>query len=216
MTHASTPLLLIGTLLFLTPKAWGTEPFRPDVTGKINTEGVLDVDHLEPCEGKVPLPEYYYLVQFIESPSLATEGDYLVVLRTDDQRYLLQATKVPIEKLLSKPTKVDIEIQIPESLASVIYDLWVNALLEVCYERRQHGGLDGENYLFSTFVVSLGWMHGCTWSPQGDLPPVWMMEAGKKLIAYARAKKRDPKTTEAELVILRDKLFRYIKAHGRH
>lgn len=216
MTHGSTPLLLIGTLLFLAPAARGTEPFRPDVTGKINTDGVQDVDHLEPYEGKVPLPEYYYLAQFIEAPAMLAEGDYLVVLRTEDGRYLLQATKVPTEKVLSKPEKPDFEIQIPESLASVIYDLWVNALLEVRYERRQHGGFDGETYLFSSFVTSLGWMHGYTWSPGGDLPPVWMMKAGKKLVVFARDEKRDAKTTEAELVVLRDKLFRYIKAHGKH
>ena len=59
-------------------------------------------------------------------------------------------------------------------------------------------------------------MHGYTWSPRGDLPPVWMMEAGKKLVAFARDEKRDAKRTEAQLVVLHDKLFRYIKAHGKH
>jgi hypothetical protein len=216
MTHIPTRLALVRLFLLLTATASGTEPFRPDVTGKINTEWIQDVDHLEPYEGKVPLPEYYYLAQFIEAPAMLAEGNYLAVLRTDDLRYLLQTAKFPTDKVLSKPAKPDIEIEIPESLAAVIYDLWVNALLEVRYERKQHGGFDGETYLFSTFVTSLGWMHGSTWSPDGDLPPAWMMEAGKKLVAFARNEKRNAKTTEAELTVLRDKLFRYVKAHGKH
>jgi hypothetical protein len=216
MTRIATSFALLGICLLAEATASATEPFKTDVTGKINTESVQDLDHLEPYNGKVAIPEYYYLAQFIEAGAMQAEGSYLVVIRTDDRRYLLQATRVPTEKLLSKPAKPDIEVQIPESLAAVIYDLWVNALLEVRYERKQHGGFDGETYLFSTFVMSLGWMHGTTWSPDGDLPPVWMMNAGKKLIAFARDQKRDSKTTEAELTILRDKLFQYIKAHGRH
>ena len=151
MTHAPTSFLLAPILVSLAPVAGATEPFRPDVTGKNYADGVQDIDHLEPCEGKVPLPEHYYLAQyylaqFIEVPALLAEGEYLVVLRTDDRRYLLQRTKIPTEKALSMPAKWDIEIEIPESLASVIYDLWVNALLEVRYERRQHGGFDGEMF----------------------------------------------------------------------
>ena len=141
MTHIATPLVLVGILLSLATTLSGTEPFRPDVTGKINTDWVQDLDHLEPYEGKVPLPEYYYLAQFIEVPAMLAEGAYLVVLRTDDGRYLLQATKVPTENAASKPAKPDIEIQIPESLASVVYDLWVNALLEVAMSADSTEGL---------------------------------------------------------------------------
>lgn len=215
VTHMSAALALVSTFLFLTATARGTEPFKPDVTGKINTVGADGgLDHLVPVQAAIP--EYDYLAQYIEAVALYDEGNYLVVLRTKDGRYVIQTVRVPEEKLLSRPTKPDIEIQISESFASVIYDLWVNALLEVHYERKQHGGLDGETSIFSTFVVSLGWMHGSTWSPSRDLPPAWMVEAGKKLIAFARDEKRDAKAAEAELTTLRDKLFRYIKTHGKH
>ena len=228
MTQSSTLLPLMGILLSLTAAAASTEPFRPDVTGKVTAEGVQDVDHLEPYEGAKAIEakaaartpwkfRYHYLAQFVAIPALRAEGDYLaVVLLSFDRRYLLQAAKIPTDKVLSKPPKPAIEIPIPESLASVVYDLWVNALLEVRYERRQHGVLDGETYLFSTFVTGLGWMHGSTASPGGDLPPVWMVQAGEKLLAFAREEKRDEKALEAELIVLRDKLFSYIRAHGKH
>jgi hypothetical protein len=43
-----------------------------------------------------------------------------------------------------------------------------------------------------------------------------MMNAGKKLVALAHDEKRDAKAAEAELTVLRDKLFRYIETHGKH
>ncbi len=216
MTQMPATLARVSTFLFLTTTAWCTEPFKPDVTGKVNTDWVENIDHLEPYEGKVPLPEYYYLAQFIEAPAMLVEGHYLVVLRTKDEKYLMRVGTFPTDQPLKEAPKADAEIQISEAFASVIYDLWVNALFEVRYERRQHGGFDGETYIFSTFVTSLGWMHGSTWSPSGDLPPTWVMNAGKKLVAFARDGERNAKTTEAELTVIRDKLFRYIKTHGKH
>src|SRR5262249_26798068 len=193
-------------------------PFKPDITGKECTEGVADIDHLEPCNLKLPLPEYYYLAEFIEAPStlIADYCQYLVVLRTKDEKYVIRVGTFSSDKPLKEPPKADVEIQISEAFASDIYDLWVNALLEVRYERRQHGGFDGETYIFSTFVTGLGWMHGFTWSPSGDLPPTWMMDAGKKLVAFARDEKRDAKATEDELTGLRNKFFQYIKKNGKH
>jgi hypothetical protein len=216
MTHLPTAVARVSAFLFFATTLWSTEPFKPDVAGEINTDWVADLDHLEPYEGKVHLPEYYYLAQFFEAPAMVDKANYLVILRTKDRRYLMRLSKIPADKFPGEAPKPDIEIEVPESLASVVYDLWVNALLEVRYERKQHGGFDGETYVFSTFVTSLGWMHGTTWSPSGDLPPTWMMNAGKKLVAFARDEKRDPKATEAELTVLRDKLFQYIKKNGKH
>ena len=216
MTDMPAVLARLSTFLFLSTTAWCTEPFTPDVTGKINTDGVENIDHLEPYEGEVRPPENYFLAQFIDAPAMLAEGHYLVVLRTKDEKYLVRVGKFPTDKPLKEPPKTDAEIQISEAFASVIYDLWVNALLEVRYERRQHGGFDGETYVFSTFVTSLGWMHGSTWSPSGDLPPTWMMNAGKKLVAFAHDQKRDAKATEGELTVLRDKLFQYIKKNGKY
>jgi len=216
MTHTLTQLTLLSLFLVVRATALGTQPFKPVVTGEINTDPIKELDHLEPFHGKVPLPEDYYLAQYFEAPALADQANYLIVLRTKDGRYLVRLSKTAHDKFPTEAPTPDKEIEIPESLASVIYDLWVNALLEVRYERRQHGGLDGELYYFSTFVTSLGWMHGYTWSPGGDLPPVWMMEAGKKLVAFAHDEKRSATAIEGELTVLRNKLFRYIKAHGKH
>ena len=204
--------LLISCVFTVT--AWTTELYKTDVTQRAMPEQGTLPDHLEPFQANVP--QDYYLAQFIEAPALVVEGNYLVVLRTKEGKCLMRTNKVPTEKLLLKPEKFEIEIQIPESLASVIYDMWVNALFEVRYDRSAGMGLDGTTYIFSTFVMGLGWMHGSTWSPSADLPPSWMVEAGNRLIGFARDPKRDVKATEADLKALRSKLFSYIKAHGKH
>lgn len=205
------PLLIF---LLLPLPAGTTEPYKVDVTQQAFAENAREIDHLEPAQGDTP--EFYYLAQFIESHSFV-EGSYLVVLRTEDGRYLMQTSKTPKDRRdFKKRPRANTEIQIPESLANVIYQMWVNALLEVRYNRKEYRGLDGSVYAFSTFVRSLGWMHGEIWSPSGESPPAWMVEAGSKLAAFARDPKRDVKKTEAEMTALRDKLFRYIKLHGKH
>ena len=200
-------------LMSLPLSAWATEPYKVDVTQQAFADSAPGIDHLEPARGDIP--EFYYIAQFIESPSFI-EGSYLVVLRTEDGRYLMRTGKTPKERSFAKPPKTDTEIQIPESLARVIYQIWVNALLEVRYDRKAYRGLDGAGYTFSTFVRALGWMHGGIWSPSGNSPPAWMVDAGSKLIAFAHDPKRNAKKTEAEMTTVRDKLFRYIKTHGKH
>ena len=85
------------------------------------------------------VPEFYYLAQFIQLPSFSEES-YLVVLRSEDGRYLLRAGPAPnytrwdlASRLgaFSNPPKTDTEVQIQESLAKVIYQIWFNALLGV-------------------------------------------------------------------------------------
>ena len=174
------------------------------------------MDHLEPFGGEVPVPKYYYLAQFIEAPSLLEHGNYLAVLKTKDGRYVVRTGKFPVAKPLPKEPVTDTEVQISESFASVIYDLWVNAIFEVRYDRTDHAGFDGTSYIFSTFVNGLGWMHGGTWSPSGDAPPAWLVDAGSKLVAFAQDPKRNPKKTEAEIAAIREKLFGYIEKHGKH
>src|ERR1051325_472486 len=153
MTQMPTALAGVSTFLFLVITAWCTEPFKTDVTGMVNTDWVENLDHLEPYEGEVRPPEFYYLAQFIEAPAMLAEGQYLVVLRAKDKKCLMRVGKFPTDKSLKEPPTTDAEIEISEAFASVIYDLWVNALLEVRYRSEEHGGFDGETYVFSTFVT---------------------------------------------------------------
>ena len=204
------PLLSL-VLLVLTARA--TEPYEVDVTQEAFAERASAIDHLEPAKGNIP--EFYYLAQFISYPSFS-DGSYLVVLRTEEGRYLIRSGVNTKGGELAKPPKFDTEIQIPESLARVIYELWVNALLEVRYDRKAYRGVDGVGYTFSTYVRALGWLHGCIWSPSDESPPVWMAQAGQMLVAFAHDPKRDVKKTEASMTAVRDKVLRYIKEHGKH
>jgi hypothetical protein len=229
--RTSLPLL---TLLLLTLSARTSEPYKVDVTQQALAEGAEEIDHLVPVDGGIP--EFYYIAQFIHSRSFV-DGSYMVVLRSEAPiaagstpdpfrtptpvtlakgRYLMRTGITPLKGGLSKPPKTDTEIQIPETLARVIYEIWVNALLEVRYDRKAYGGLDGDAYTFSTFVRALGWMHGSIWSPEGESPPAWMADAGTKLLAFARDSKGDAKTMEGELIAVRDKIYRYLKTHGKH
>jgi hypothetical protein len=205
--------LLFFLLLPLAFAALAAEPYKVDVTQEAFSESVSGIDHLEPVQGNIP--EFYYLAQFIQLPSFH-QGNYLVVSRTKEGRYLLRTGTMPKDGSVTDKPKMGPEVQIPESLAAVIYEIWVNALLEVRYDRKAYRGLDGTRYTFSTYVRALGWMHGGIWSPDNDAPPTWMVETGGKLLAFARDPKRDPKTLETELANTRDKLFRHLKTQGKH
>ena len=204
-----------------------TESVKVDVTNQSVTvngitpgsNGGILIDHLVPVDEHVPdrLPDgrgFYYIAQFMEAPPFSG-GSYLVVLRNENQSYLLRTGPIGNSLKSSTPPNTDTEVQIPQSLAKVIYETWVNALLQVRYSP---GGdpvcLDGTQYVFSTYIRG-GWMHGLTWSPRPDSPPPWMVDAGDKLLAFARDPKRDAQKTEAELTVLRDKLLRYINQVAR-
>lgn len=187
---------------------FSSEPYRVDVKQKVSAEYTDAIDHLEPVRGVIP--EFYYIAQYIESPSF-TKGTYMVVLKTKEDKYLLQLATTPADSRPIKRPKNETELEISESLAEVIYQIWVNALLEVRYDRKCYRGLDGADYTFSSFVRGTGWMHGSIWTPQADLPPKWLVDSAREIIAFARDPKRDEKKIEATLIQSRDKLFAYLK-----
>ncbi len=192
---------------------FAVEPYPVDVTQQ-EMAGAEDlIDHLEPVER--PVPEAYYIAQFIESPSF-NKGNYFAVYRTDDEKYKLRVTDIPADTRPSKAPKFETELEIPESMAKIIYEIWINALLEVRYYRQGYRGLDGTNYTFSSFVRGAGWRHGSIWSPSADLPPKWLVDSAYGIIEFARDPKRDAKKTEAWLVEKRDKLLTYLRKHGKH
>ncbi len=208
--------LLTFVLFACAPVCWSFEPFAVDVTQEEFAEHDPAIDHLLPAG--VSLPEFYYIAQFIVPPDTfpKRDGFSIVVLKTDDGRYLLQTAAIPQGSPLDTRQKPRLELQIPQTLAEVVYQIWVNTLLEARYDRKSYAGLDGGTFLFSTYVRGLGWMHGRIWSPDANLPPRWIVEAGEQLSDFVRNSQRDPRKTEAALIGIRDKLFEYLETNGKH
>ena len=193
--------------------AFSSEPYQVDIKQKAFPEATDDIDHLEPVGGLVPQGDY--IAQFIESPSF-TKGTYLALVKKESGKYVLQLATIPAGTCTQEKPKPEAELEIPVSLAEVIYQTWVNALLEVRYDRKSYRGFDGDDYIFSSFVRGLGVMHGCIWSPRADLPPRWLVDSAHELIAFVRSPKRDASKTQAALSATRDKLFAYLRNHGKH
>jgi hypothetical protein len=206
----------LSPLLVLVLSVWPalpSEPYQVDIKQKTFAEHGGDIDHLEPVRQLVPQGDY--IAQFIESPSF-TKGTYLALAKSQDGKYVLQLTTIPPDSCPKDKPKPETELEIPVSLAEVVYQTWVNALLEVRYDRKSYGGYDGTRYTFSSFVRGLGVMHGSIWSPEANLPPRWLVDSAHELIAFVRDPKRDPTKTGASLTATRDKLFAYLKDHGKH
>lgn len=192
------------------------KPFTMDAAENPLVDHTPSIDHLLPAG--VALPEFDYVAQFLVPPDTYPDRDgfSVVILKTDDDRYVLQTAVLPRGGGLATRQKPKSAIQISKSLADVVYQIRVNTILETRYDRQSYAGLDGTTYFFSTFVSSLGWMHGRVWEPHADLPPRWIVEAGEQLSEFARDPKRDPKKTEAAMLATRDKLFKYLKENGKH
>jgi hypothetical protein len=205
------PPLLVLTLTICV--ALPSEPYQVDIKQEAFAEATDDIDHLEPVRDLVPRGDY--IAQFIESPSF-TKGIYLALAKTENGKYILQLATIPADSCPKDKPKPETELEIPISLAEVIYQTWVNALLEVRYDRKSYKGYDGANYTFSSFVPGIGVMHGSIWSPRANLPPRWLVDSAHELIAFVRDPKRDPIKTEAAVRATRDKLFAYLKKHGKH
>ena len=208
---------LVGQIFLMCAfQGWAFEPFPVDVTQANLGDGKIpeEADHLRPQTDRVP--EIGCLVLYREDRSF-DPGNFVTIERADE-RYLLRWSVAPPTLPLSQVLKIkpNAVLEIPSSLAKLAYEIWVNALLETRYGRHREIGCDGTTYTFSTFAPKLGQLNGQTWSPEADLPPKWMVEAGNMLVAFANDPQRDPKQLEAQLTATRNKLFAYLKEHSKH
>ena len=106
------------------------------------------------------------------------------------------------------------KVEIPEDIASSVYSMWVNALLEVRYDRLGHSGKDGATDLFSVYIKGRGWLHGTALSPTKDLPPKWMEDSVTALIQFTKDK--DEAACRRNLTDLRDKLFAHLGTNAKN
>lgn len=208
-------MLALASLMLFSHSSLAWTPYKVDVTQEAMAESSESEDHLEPANDTGT--EFVYLAEFIQEPSFS-KGSYFVLFKQQKSGiYVLRTGPIP-DKVASgeKPPKGYRDVEIPKPLAEVIYQIWVNALLQTHYDKKSSMGLDGTTFIFSSFVRGLGWLHGTTWSPVAQLPPRWLADTGDQLFVFANDPKRDPKKMQATLEATRDRLFGYLKRHGSY
>ncbi len=199
----------------LSSTAFGWEPYSADVTQQAFSEGGQDFDHLEPASNS--LPETYYLIQFTQDVAEDYQTSHLEIRRDENSGKYLLLTWGEWKHESDQPPRsaklpISLRVEIPEDIASTTYNMWVNALFEVRYDRRDDGTLGGWSDTYSAYVRGKGWLHGYAENPAHELPPRWLEEAGMSLIQLARDK--NTARCRHDLAELHRKLFAYLAAHA--
>lgn len=202
-----------GLLLGASLPAFATEPQKVDVTQESFAPHGKTPDHFEPS--KIQVPEYYYMAQFVSFPSF-TNGNYVALVKGEKKNtFELRVAKVSGRSMTEAPKSTQ-SVNVPESLARPVYELWVNMLFETRYPKAAYHGLDGATHVFSTFIRALGWMHGSIWSPDENQPPGWLVETANDLFEFASRGGNNPDVVTKKTVMMRDRYFAYLKKNGRH
>jgi len=201
---------LAFTLTLLSAAPLSALAYEPDVTQeRMEYDGRDPQDHLVPAGSRRPDEHpVYFLAKFGRYPSFSEAFEWTIVL--DKGKYKLESWRLEAsEKEVDRPKRVAlVSVEITPQLATAIYALWANAILDARYSRGGLG-LDGTTYAFSTWLRGVGWPSATTWSPDRDLPPKWMVEAGEEILAYGRAKTRDAPKLLSKLQAIGDRWRAY-------
>ncbi len=224
MVHCSTaqtfvrhPRLAIAVGLWLTicsGAGFAFEPFRVDPTLNTDAQESSRIDHLEPIGRPFQSPpEFQYLAQYWAQISNEEYHYVAVVRKTSSGQYYVQQGDAPKSDLHGKPYQFKREAEISIDTAQLIYEYWVNMLLETGYDRKHLPYMSPTTvYMFSTFVPGLGWLHGYTQFPgvSQDMPPYWMSQAGEGLFEFI-TKSHDEGELRTRIKAARDKFYDYAR-----
>jgi hypothetical protein len=190
------------------------KPLQLDPSWRDEVKTSADIDHLQPVPGTFgPLPEYRYLLQYW---ARITDEDhhYLVVIRDKtDGRYYVEEGDAPKVDLHGRPYRFKHRIEISSATAKLIYEYWVNMLLETRYAPEKMPYMPHVTlYIFSALGPA-GWMHGYTEYPgvSPKMPPYWLCEAGEVLYSFVTDTKRDEAKLSTEISAHRDHFYDYMK-----
>jgi hypothetical protein len=205
--------ICIFSILALPVRAW--EPATVDVTQQAFSPQSDVTDHLEPSDR--PMDERYYVVRYTCDEAMAYQNDFLEIDRNKaDGKFVLKKwsewAKTEGKPPADEKLRSAIKLEIPQDLAAEVYEMWVNALYEVRYDRTFNGTLDGWTDVYSAYVRGKGWMIGEAESPDKELPPKWLNQSATALIQLS--KDHDLRACRQQLAALHEKLFIYWKAHG--
>lgn len=156
----------------------------------------------------LPVSEFGGDARFIESPSFEP-GAVWVIVKSGGKFFLTVASLPPETWFYREFPKENIKIEIPESIARVTREIWVEAMLNVRYAPKRRLGMDGTIYMFSTYTHPTRSMNGRTWSPEEEAPPKWLVEAGLDVLAFARSSERSVPDLERKLGEAKRKISNY-------
>jgi hypothetical protein len=175
--------------------------YEPDVTQE-RDEGLQPApDHLIPTGRAMPseLP-LYYIAKYGRYPSFDKSFEWQLVMQKDG-KYLLTSWRLALDRDRETRNHAEtMELEVPKSVAAVVYEIWANGILHSRYAL-SGAGLDGTSYSFSTYLRGVGWPSASTWSPESG-PPKVLVDAGEAVLSFARSKTGN---AEQLLVTLRTK-----------
>jgi hypothetical protein len=177
------PLLLVCSMLHQAALA-----YEPDITQRRDESVAGQPDHLIPTGKAFPeeLPRYY-IAKFGRYPSFDQAFEWQLVLHEKDRKYILTSWRLKLDRERQTKSRVEvIEVEVPQSVAATVYEIWANAILRSRYAL-DGSGLDGTSYSFSTYLRGVGYPGASTWSPQQG-PPKVLVDAGEDVLTFGRAK----------------------------
>lgn len=188
------------------------EPVRVNATQASIVANVPKIDHLLPLEQTLsPIPEFAYLVQYWGRVS-NERYHYVVVMRNDrDGRFYVKTGDPPRQKIPGRKFRFKNQAEISAATALLIYEYWVNMLLETHYGRGQLPHMSAASiYIFSTSIDGAGWLHGYTLYPgvSENVPPYWMCQAGEALFEFVNMS-HDEVELQKLIRKYRDKYYEY-------
>ena len=182
----------------------------------VSVEAYKRIDFLTPSALPEPEQTLDCVVTYDVRPSFAPERHWC--LRRNGSTYSLESWKSG-RSVGSQAGAHDTEhraVPFPSELATLVREIWLNAILESHYPRFYLGGADGDDYYFGATRDDSLLLRAEVWSPDADLPPRWLVDAGDQIFNHAQGDSNDAAELRKSLVALRKRLFSHYEEHGRH
>jgi len=183
------------------------EPYRPELMSNNFPAGLKPLDHLVPVGPGEVKKEEHYLIRYSFTHYLlkppGNTGSFELVLSKD--RSFCMLIKNDDKKNYTK---------IEPKFAARLYHLWLNVLYETRYYNGTSFGLDGSDFYFSAFEQGVGWLHGKSWSPDGEYPTTYIVEVAKMLYNYPELSEDERKSTRKKIDQLIEKTWGYYRKHS--
>ena len=200
---------------------WG-QTWRPydanlEMRHAVSKDAYLAIDFLAPSQATLARHSAMTCVAAFEvSPSFRPTRHWCLSRREGGYSLASWETHDPTPAILNVPPDA-LSVVIPNDIGALLQDIWLNAILDARYPRFYLAGADGDTYYFgATRAHDQEMLWAEVWSPEADLPPLWMTQTGAEVFAYAQSKARDNAQLRRRLQETRTRLYAYYERHGRH
>ena len=212
--------LLASLIAVLVPTAfagpWAPYDAHVERQHAVSAEAYKRIDFLTPSALLDSQQTLDCVVTYDVRPSFAPQRHWC--LRRSGATYTLDSWELPPSvgaEAGSHPAEHR-TVSFPSEVATLVRQIWLNAILESHYPRFFLAGADGDDYYFGATRDDSLLLRAEVWSPDADLPPRWLVDAGDQLFNYAQTGSNDIAQVRKSLVALRNRLFSYYEKHGRH